>query len=131
MTRILFPKKSDRWTELVEIQDGVKSDFWDLKTKSSKNFKNLWNLRKIEKKKKIKWLQSDNSGESRNEEFDNYLKEYDIIRKLIIAHNPEQNGIAERKKSHINWDGLMPPYTVRSITVFLGQSQFKRELYPK
>lgn len=124
MTRTPFPKKSNRQTELLEIIhsdvcgpmreksiNGARyyvsfiddnSRWCEVRFFKSKNevfgkFKEFLKLTENQKEKKIKCIQSDNGGEYRNEEFDNYLKEHGIVRRLTVAHNPEQNGIAERK----------------------------------
>lgn len=47
--------------------------------------------------KRIKFLQSDNGKEYVNKDFDTFLKENGIGRRLTVSHTPEQNGIAERK----------------------------------
>lgn len=47
--------------------------------------------------KKIKQLQSDNEREYLSTEFEDFLAKAGIRRRLSIAYNPEQNGIAERK----------------------------------
>ena len=47
---------------------------------------------------KIKYLQTGNGkGEYTNEEFNNYLKNNGIIRRLTVPYTPQQNGMAERK----------------------------------
>ncbi|CAB0019909.1 unnamed protein product [Nesidiocoris tenuis] len=46
---------------------------------------------------KLKYLQSDNGTEYINKEFDNYLKEKGIQRRLSTVHTPQQNGLAERR----------------------------------
>lgn len=45
---------------------------------------------------KVKCLQSDNGHEYCNAEFDKYLANQGIVRRLTILHTPEQNGVAER-----------------------------------
>lgn len=45
----------------------------------------------------MKCLQSDNGGEYASKDFDKYLKEHGISRRLSIPCNPEQNGVAERR----------------------------------
>lgn len=47
--------------------------------------------------KKIKCLQSDNGTEYCNNEFNSFLKENGITRRLSAPYTPHQNGIAERK----------------------------------
>lgn len=46
---------------------------------------------------KIKYLQSDNGTEYCNKDFDNYLKENGIQRRLTVIYTAQQNGLAERK----------------------------------
>lgn len=45
----------------------------------------------------MKIIQSDRGGEYINRNFDEFLKRRGITRRLIVPHNPEQNGTAERK----------------------------------
>lgn len=45
----------------------------------------------------VKCMQSDNAKEFVSHEFTDYLKNRGIARRLTIPHNPEQNGVAERK----------------------------------
>lgn len=47
--------------------------------------------------KKIKFLQSDNGLEYCNQEFDEYLQNCGIRRRLTVPYTPQQNGVAERK----------------------------------
>ena len=47
--------------------------------------------------KKVKALRSDNGGEYISDEFKDFCKEEGIRRELIAPHNPQQNGVAERK----------------------------------
>jgi len=46
---------------------------------------------------RIKYLQSDNGREYCNGEFDDFLKEQGIRRRLTVPHTPQQNDVAERK----------------------------------
>lgn len=46
--------------------------------------------------KKIKCLQSDNGREYCNTEFDKYLADQGITRRLSIPYTPQQNGVSER-----------------------------------
>lgn len=46
---------------------------------------------------KIKSLQTDNSTEYCNLEFDAFLQKHGIKRRLTTPHTPQQNGVAERK----------------------------------
>lgn len=46
---------------------------------------------------KIKYLQTDNGKEYCNTEFDKYLRDNGIQRRLSVPYTPQQNGVAERK----------------------------------
>jgi transposase InsO family protein len=124
MTRTPFPKNTDRKSELLEI---VHSDVCGpMRIESNGNaryfvtfiddFSKWCEIRLLKKKdevfkafeeykasaekrtgKSIKYLQSDNGKEFRNERFDAFLKEHGIGRRLTVTNNPEQNGVAERR----------------------------------
>jgi transposase InsO family protein len=47
--------------------------------------------------KKIKFLRLDNGGEYTSNEFKGFYKEAWIKRVLIVSHNSQHNGVAERK----------------------------------
>ncbi len=49
----------------------------------------------------IKCLRSDGGGEYFSNEFSEYLKEHGIQRKYSCSYSPQQNGVAERKNTHI------------------------------
>jgi len=50
---------------------------------------------------KIKTLRYDNGGEYTSKELVAFCKAVGIWRELIIPHNPQQNGVAERKNKSI------------------------------
>jgi transposase InsO family protein len=50
---------------------------------------------------KIKTLRTDNGGEYTSKEFVSFSKSVGIGRELTISHNPQKNGVAERKNSSI------------------------------
>ena len=54
-----------------------------------------------ESRKKFKSLQSDNSGEYVSKEFKNFCAAKGIKWELTTPHNPQQNGVAERKNKSI------------------------------
>lgn len=66
------------------------------KSESLSSFKKY--LAKVERfhEKKLKCLQSDNGGEYMGKEFQQFLEEAGIDRRLIVPHNPEQHGKAEK-----------------------------------
>jgi hypothetical protein len=78
------------WVYFLKSKDEVFSKF--------KEFKAL-----IENlsKRKIKILRSDNGGEYISKEFMNFCKDVGIKRELTTPHNPQQNGVAERKNRAI------------------------------
>jgi transposase InsO family protein len=51
--------------------------------------------------RKIKILRSDNGGENTSNEFGKFWRDVEIKRELTTPYNPQQNGVAERKKRTI------------------------------
>ena len=51
--------------------------------------------------KQVKSLQSDNGGEYISSEFKDFCSKEGIRRELIAPHNPQQNGVTERKNRNI------------------------------
>ena len=49
----------------------------------------------------MKALRSDNGGDYISNEFKNFYGKEGIQRELIVPHNPQQNGVAERKNKTI------------------------------
>jgi len=124
MTRSPFPKASKRESELLEI---IHSDLYGpMRVKSNgkaryvvtfiDDYSKWCEIRLLRRKdevlnafkdykafvekqtgRNIKHLQSDNGKEYRNKEFDLFLKEHGIGRRLTVTHTPEQNGVAERR----------------------------------
>jgi transposase InsO family protein len=67
-------------------------------------FQHFLNFKAMVEKDKgvtIKCLRSDGGGEYFSKEFCEYLKEHGIQRKYSYSYSPQQNGVAERKNSHI------------------------------
>jgi len=54
-----------------------------------------------ESRKKIKALRSDNGGEYVSQEFKDFCAVEGIKRELTTPHNPQQNGVVERKNRTI------------------------------
>jgi transposase InsO family protein len=48
--------------------------------------------------RKIRVLRSDNGGEYTSKEFEDYCTAVGIKKELTVPYNPQQNGVAERKK---------------------------------
>ena len=51
--------------------------------------------------KKVKALRSDNGGEYISKKFKEFCNKEGIRRELIAPHNPQQNGVTERKNRTI------------------------------
>ena len=51
--------------------------------------------------KKVKALRSDNGGEYISNKFKDFCSKEGIQRELMSPHNPQQNGVAERKSRAI------------------------------
>jgi hypothetical protein len=67
--------------------------------------------------KKIKMLRTNNGGEYTSKEFVAFCKSAGIRRELIVPHNPQQNGVAERKNRSIE-------ETVKALLNDQGLSMF-------
>jgi predicted RNA-binding protein YlxR (DUF448 family) len=78
------------WLYLIKTKDEVFSKFQEFKAE----IENLTN-------KKIKTLRTDNGGEYTSQELVAFCKSTGIRRELIVTHNPQQNGVAERKNRSI------------------------------
>jgi hypothetical protein len=78
------------WLYLLKTKDEVFSKFQEFKAE----IENLTN-------KKIKTLRTDNGVEYTSKEFVAFCKSTGVRRELIVPHNPQQNGVAERKNRSI------------------------------
>jgi hypothetical protein len=78
------------WLYLLKSKDEVFRKFQEFKGE-------IENLTK----KKIKTLRIDNGGQYTLKEFIAFCKSTGIRRELIVPHNPQQNGVAERKNRSI------------------------------
>ena len=78
------------WLYLLKTKDEVFNKFQEFKAE----IKNLTN-------KKIKTLRTNNGEEYTSKEFIAFCKSVGIRRELIVPHNPQQNGVAERKNRSI------------------------------
>jgi hypothetical protein len=91
------------WLYLLKTKDEVFNKFQEFKAE----IENLTN-------KKIKILRTNNGGEYTSKEFVSFFKLERINMELTIPHNPQQNGVAERKnrsieeivKELLNYQGL-------------------------
>lgn len=124
MTRIPFPRKSQRKTEILDIMHSdlcgpmqtqsiggakylltftddaskwTEVRFLRSKTEVLEQIKELVLLMENLKGLKVKFFQSDNGTEFRNVEFDKFLRQHGISRRLSAPYTPQQNGVAERK----------------------------------
>jgi hypothetical protein len=78
------------WLYFLKTKDEVFNKFQEFKAE-------IENLTR----KKIKTLRTDNGGEYTSKEFVSFCKSVGIRRELIFPHNPQQNGVAERKNRSI------------------------------
>jgi hypothetical protein len=78
------------WLYILKTKDEVFNKFQEFKAE----IENLTN-------KKIKTLTTDNGGEYTSKEFVVFCKLTTVRRELIVSHNPQQNGVAERKNRSI------------------------------
>jgi hypothetical protein len=78
------------WLYLLKSKDEVFSKFQEFKAE----IENLTN-------NKIKTLRTYNGGEYTSKEFIAFCKSTGIRRELTVPHNPQQNGVAERKNRSI------------------------------
>jgi hypothetical protein len=84
----VFVDDFSRWCEVFFL--AKKSDVFD----AFKSYK-AWAEKSTGEK--IKCLQSDNGTEFVNTEFNDFLDQHGIKRRLSVPHTPQQNGLAERK----------------------------------
>jgi hypothetical protein len=94
------------WLYLLKTKDKVFNKFQEFKAE----IENLMN-------KKIKTLRTYNGGEYTSTEFVAFCKSAGIRRELTVPHNPQQNGVAERKNISIE-------ETVKSLLNDQGLSMF-------
>jgi hypothetical protein len=94
------------WLYLLKTKDEVFSKFQEFKAE----IENITN-------KKIKMLRTDNGGEYTSKEFVAFYKLAGIRRELTVPHNPQKNGVAERKNRSIE-------ETVKALLNDQGLSMF-------
>jgi transposase InsO family protein len=75
--------------------------FLENKSEAFENFKAFKSLVENETDLKIKCLRSDNGGELTSSEFEEFWETHGIKREYAASINPQQNGVFERKKIHV------------------------------
>uniref|UniRef100_A0A6V7IJ77 Retrovirus-related Pol polyprotein from transposon TNT 1-94 n=1 Tax=Bracon brevicornis TaxID=1563983 RepID=A0A6V7IJ77_9HYME len=96
--RVESMKKARYFVTFIDEKSGwCEIRFLKRKNEVFQEFKNFKILVENQTERKVKHLQSDNGREYVNTEFENFLKENGISRRLSVPHTPEQNGIAERR----------------------------------
>ena len=75
--------------------------FMQKKSETFSKFCEFKALVEKESGKQVKALQSNNGGEYISGEFKDFCRKEGIQRELIAPHNPQQNGVAERKNKMI------------------------------
>jgi hypothetical protein len=83
-----FSRKT--WIYFMKTKDEVFSRFQEFKA-----------LVENQTGRKIKVLRSDNGGEYTSNDFKSFCTQAGIKRELTVPHNPQQNGVAERKNRAI------------------------------
>lgn len=86
-------------------------------------FKTFHRLAENQLEQPIKSLQTDNGGEYTSHAFEAYCSQYGIHHRLTVAHNPQQNGLAERKnrslmnsaRSMLRVAGLSPSFWEEAV----------------
>jgi transposase InsO family protein len=68
--------------------------------------------------KRIKILRFDNGGEYTSKELIAFCKAVGIRRELIVPHNPQQNGVAERKNRSIE-ESVKAMMNDQNLSMFL------------
>jgi hypothetical protein len=100
-----FSRKT--WLYLLKTKDKVFSKFQEFKVE----VENLTD-------KKINTIRSDNGGGYTSKEIVASCNEAGIRRELIVPHNPQQNGVAERKKRTIE-ESIKAMMNDQNISMFL------------
>jgi hypothetical protein len=107
------------WLYLLKTKDKVFNKFQEFKVE-------IENLRN----KKIKTLRTDNGGEYTLKEFIAFCKSTGIRRELTAPHNPQQNGVAERKNRSI--EGIVKTLlNDQGLSMFLWGEETMTTIYVK
>jgi hypothetical protein len=105
------------WLFLLKIKDEVFNKFQEFK----EEIKNLTN-------KNIKMLRTDNGGEYTSKEFVAFCKSTGIRRELTVPHNPQQNGVAERKNRSIE-ETVRALLNDQGFSIFLWGEEAMKIIY--
>jgi hypothetical protein len=105
------------WMYLIKTKDEVFGKFREFKVEVEK----LTN-------KKIKTLRYDNGGEYTSKELISFCKVANIRREIIVPHNPQQNGVAERKNRSIE-EYVKAMMNDHNISMFLWGEESMTTVY--
>jgi hypothetical protein len=105
------------WLYLLKSKDEVFNKFQEFKAE----VENLTN-------KKIKTLRTDNGGEYTSREFVAFCKSVGIRRELTVPHNPQQNGVVERKNRYIE-ESVKALLNDQDLSMFLWGEAAMKEIY--
>jgi hypothetical protein len=105
------------WLYLLKSKDEVFSKFQEFKVE----IENLTN-------KKIKTLRTNNGGEYTSKEFVAFCKSVGIRRELTVPHNPQQNGVAERKNRSIE-EMVKALLNDQGLSMFLWEEETMTTIY--
>jgi transposase InsO family protein len=78
--------------------------------------------------KKIKIIRTDNGGEYTSKELISFCKEVGIRRELIVPHNLQSNGVAERKNRNIE-ESVKEMMNGQNLSMFLWGEAVMRVVY--
>jgi hypothetical protein len=110
-----FSRKT--WMYLLKTKDEVFGKFQEFKVEVEKLTY-----------KKINTLRSDNGGENTFKELIALCKEVGIRRELIVPHNPQQNGVAERKNCSIE-ESVKEMMNGQNLSMFLWGEAYMKTIY--
>jgi hypothetical protein len=105
------------WLYLRKTKDEVFNKFQEFKAE----IENLTN-------KKIKTLRTNNGGEYTSKELISFCKSIRIRREPTVPHNPQQNGVAERKNGFIE-ETVKALFNDQGISMFLWGEAAMMEIY--
>jgi hypothetical protein len=110
-----FSRKT--WLCLLKTKDEVFRKFQEFKVE----VENLTD-------KKIKLIRSNNGGEYTSKELVSFCKEVGIRRELIFPHNPQQNGVVERKHRTIE-ESVKEMMNDQNLSMFLWGEETMTVVY--
>ena len=97
----ITPSTNARNRYIFVIIDDHSRYMWSIllkeKGEAFQKFKQFKTVVELETKAKIKCFRTDRGGEFTSAEFNDFCKEYGIVRHLTAPYSPQQNGVVERR----------------------------------